>query len=264
MWVFPVEEIWLPADNLKGMEQSFDTQPRFEVNDPSTRIAVQPPRSSRRLRREKSVFREYAETITIALLAAVLIRMFIISAYHVSSGSMEDTLREGDYIFVYKLAYQSSSPKAGDVIVFQNPVEPTKDYIKRVVAVGGQTVEIVDKVVLVNGAVAPIPGESKNTDQRVMAAELSPRDNFGPFTVPQGQYFVMGDNRDDSQDSRFWGCVDKSYIKGKAIFVYFSYEPDPTAPQWKSPYVLESFQILWHNLFSFSRRVRFDRMGQTL
>jgi signal peptidase I len=92
---------------------------------------------------------------------------------------------------------------------------------------------------------------------------LSRRDNFGPVTVPENQYFVMGDNRDDSQDSRFWGYVDKNLIKGKAIFVYFSYEPDPQAPEWKAPYILEFFEILFYNLVHFPERIRLDRIGSS-
>jgi len=246
-------------DQLYGFQNDLDVK-----QDPLKRQEVLPPKKSKKKKRPKSVVREYAETILIALLAALLLRVFVISAYHVSSGSMEDTLIEGDYIFVNKLAYKFSPPKLGDVIVFENPVDPQKDYIKRIVAAGGQTVEVADKILLVDGQIAPIPAGSKHIDSRILAAEVSNRDNFGPFTVPDGQYFVMGDNRDDSQDSRFWGCVDKKYIKGRAIFVYFSYEPDPTSPKWEAPYILEAFQILFHNIGTFSTRTRFERIGATL
>ena len=111
---------------------------------------------------------------------------------------------------------------------------------------------------------APIPTDVKYIDPLIEQGALSPRDNFGPMVVPQGHYFVMGDNRDDSQDSRFWGSIDKSYIKGKAIFVYFSYEPDPNSPEWKAPYVLETFEVLWYNLTTFANRLRIERIGQAL
>jgi signal peptidase I len=187
-----------------------------------------------------------------------------VSAYRVSSGSMEDALIEGDYIFVNKLAYKFSEPIAGDVIVFENPYDAERDYIKRIVAIGGQSVEIVDKVLYVDGEVAPIPAQSKHSDYKILPAVLSNRDNFGPMLVPAGQYFLMGDNRDDSQDSRFWGCIDKRFIKGKAIFVYFSYEPDPNAPEWKAPYIFEFFEIVFHNLFSFPSRFRVERVGSSI
>jgi signal peptidase I len=244
------------------MDQQLGTQTGYDPIRPPEWSAFA-ERTGRQPKKEKSLLREYAETITIALLAAVLLRLFVVSAYHVSSGSMEDTLLAGDYIFVSKLAYEYSPPKIGDVIVFSNPYDPGNDYIKRIVAVGGQTVEVVDKVLVVDGQISPIPEGSKNIDSRIIPAELTPRDNFGPITVPKGQYFVMGDNRDDSQDSRFWGCLDKSNIKGKALFIYFSYVPDPKAPQWKPPFILEFFQILFHNIGTFSSRARLERIGHS-
>jgi len=215
----------------------------------------------KKAKKEKSLIREYIETIVIALLVAVLLRVFVVSAYRVSSGSMEDGLLEGDYIFVNKLAYKMSPPKIGDVVVFENPFDPTRDYIKRIAAVEGQSVEIIDKVLYVDGLIADIPIGLKHVDFKILPEVLSVRDNFGPVMVPEGQYFVMGDNRDDSQDSRFWGCVDKKFMKGKAIFVYFSYEPDPEAPEWKAPYILEFFEIAFFNLVHFPTRLRIDRIG---
>ena len=155
---------------------------------------------------------------------------------------MEDTLLEGDYIFVNKLAYQfGTDPQPGDIIVFKYPNNPEKDYIKRIIAGPGDVVQIADKIVYVNNEVAPIPAHSKNIDQRIIPGDLSFRDNFAPLVVPPGEYFVMGDNRDDSRDSRFWGCVPVENIKGKAVFVYFSWTPDPDAPGWKFPYIINPF-----------------------
>ena len=223
--------------------------------------AVRPPRPDNRAIKGKALWREYLETIIIALLAAVILRIFVVSAYHVSSGSMENSLMPGDYIFVNKLAYEFSPPKIGDIIVFENPFDPGEDYIKRIVAVGGQTVEIYDKTVYVDGQVAKIPMNAKFIDQNILHGSLSPRDNFGPIVIPEDQYFVMGDNRDDSQDSRFWGPLDKKYIKGKAVFIYFSYAIDPKSPEWKAPYVVEFFELLWHNLTTFPSRIRPGRIG---
>jgi signal peptidase I len=242
------------------METPFGMQD-YGVGEAPRRQDINPPISRKKIKKEKSLVREYVETIVIALLVAVLLRVFVVSAYRVSSGSMEDSLIEGDYIFVNKLAYKMSPPKIGDVVVFENPFDPTRDYIKRMVAVEGQTVEIFDKVLYVDGLVAEIPAGSKHIDFKILPEVLSNRDNFGPMMVPEGQYFVMGDNRDDSQDSRFWGCVDKRHIKGKVIFVYFSYEPDPKSPEWNSPYILEFFEITFYNLFHFPSRLRLDRIG---
>lgn len=243
------------------MPPGFGVEPR---EDPYKRQQVIAPKSDQKIVSHKSIWRAYAETIAIALLVALVLRVFVVSAYHVSSGSMEDTLLVGDYIFVNKLAYEFSPPKLGDIVVFKNSYDPTKDYIKRLIAAEGQTVEIYDKVVYVDGYVAPIPENSKHTDEAILQGILSPRDNLGPITVPEGQYFVLGDHRDDSQDSRFWGCIDKSSIKGKALFIYFSYAPDPESPEWEAPYIMEFFQILGHNLVNFPNRTRIERIGSSL
>jgi len=258
--LFGVVNVGAVLADTDRMEQPFETQ-QYGVGETLQRQEVKPVGRGRKVKREKSLLREYAETIIIALLLAAVLRIFVVSAYRVSSGSMEDALIEGDYIFVNKLAYEFSPPKIGDVIVFENPFDAKRDYIKRIVAAEGQTVEIVDKVLYVDGQVAQIPTMSKHSDSKTLPGILSPRDNFEPLQVPTGQYFVMGDNRDDSQDSRFWGCVDKSYIKGKALFVYFSYEPDPDAPQWKAPYILEFFEILVNTVVTFPSRFRVERVG---
>lgn len=243
------------------MPPGFGSEVREE---PIYRQQVMAPKSDIKIKPQKPIWRAYVETIAIALLAALILRVFVVSAYHVSSGSMEETLLEGDYIFVNKLAYEFSPPKLGDIVVFQNPYDPTMDYIKRLVAAEGQTVEIYDKILYVDGYVAPIPEDMIHSDEVILQGVLSPRDNFGPITVPEGQYFVLGDNRDDSQDSRFWGCVDRSLIKGKAVFVYFSYATDPESPEWEAPYVLEFFEILGYNLMTFPDRLRIERIGSVL
>ena len=125
-------------------------------------------------------------------------------------------------------------PKRGDIIVFKFPEDPSKDFIKRVVAVGGDTVEIRNKKVYVNG-VKQNDDFTIHVDKRVFPREFQPRDNFGPVTVPAHKLFVMGDNRDESNDSRYWGFVDVSAVKGKAILIYWS---------WDS----QNFRIRWHRL----------------
>jgi len=225
-------------------------------------------RKARELRRQKPrkpLWREYAETALIALVAAILLRIFVVSAYRVSSSSMENSLFEGDYIFVNKLAYQyGGDPQAGDIVVFKYPNNPTKDFIKRVTALPGQTVEIIDKVVYVQDQIAAIPLDSKHIDGRIIPADLSFRDNFGPFVVPEGQYFVLGDNRDDSRDSRFWGCVPTENFRGKAVFVYWSWTPDPEAPGWGFPYVIDAVQWLGWGIVNFPSHIRWDRLGMSL
>jgi len=213
----------------------------------------------------KPLWREYLETAIIALVAALLLRIFVVSAYRVSSASMEDSLFEGDYIFVNKLAYDyGTDPKVSDIIVFKYPNNPQKDYIKRIMAGPGQIVQLADKVLFIDGEVAPIPMNTKNIDARIIPADLSFRDNFGPFTVPPGEYFVMGDNRDDSRDSRFWGTVPVENIKGKAVFIYWSWEPDPDAPGWGFPYIHNVFQWFFHGIYNFPTHVRWTRLGTAL
>ena len=195
-------------------------------------------------KRGKSVVREYLEAIGIALIAALFIRTFIVQAFKIPSGSMLPTLQIGDHILVNKLAYgiripflerytlRFGKPKGGDVVVFVYPVDRTKDFIKRVIAVEGDQVEIRDKQVYVNGE--PV----KDThaffeDGLVIHGGIRLRDNYGPRTVPEGHIFVMGDNRDRSYDSRFWGFVNFKDIKGKAFVVYWSWDGKDRWVRWE-------------------------------
>ncbi|MCX6826545.1 MAG: signal peptidase I [candidate division Zixibacteria bacterium] len=226
-------------------------------------VKEQAPSPIRR-REPKPVWREYAEVIIISLLSAIFLRLFVVSAYRVDSGSMEDTLFEGDYIFVNKLAYKFSEPKAGDIAVFVSPLNPTKDYVKRIIALPGQTVEVIDKIIYVDDQLAPIISEVKNSDPKILPGQLSLRDNFGPLQVPRDQYFVLGDNRDNSQDSRFWGFVPKESLEGRAIFVYWSWTPDKTAPKWEFPYIISAVRLPFYFLFNFPSHTRWDRLFTAL
>lgn len=240
--VTPRLKIWGDRSITKiRMEQDFLLQEHNQIE------SQKQARQFLNRKETKPVWREYFETAIIAVVAAVLLRIFVVSAYRVNSASMEDALFTGDYIFVNKLAYEyGKTPQIGDVIVFKYPNNPEKDYIKRIVAFPGQTVQVADKIVYVDGRVASLPATAKNTDKKVLAGDLSFRDNFGPYLVPQGQYFVMGDNRDDSQDSRFWGSVPAENIKGKAVFIYWSWDPDPNPPGWSFPYVHHVVQWVGH------------------
>lgn len=183
----------------------------------------------------KSTLREYTEAIIIALALAFFIRTFVIQAFKIPSGSMLPTLLIGDHLLVNKFIYgvkvpfsgtvliPVSKPERNDVIVFRYPQDPKLDYIKRVIGIGGDTIESRDKVLYVNGE----PFADKYgviMDKTVMDRASSPRDNFGPIQVPEGKVFVMGDNRDNSFDSRFWGFVDQKAILGKALIIYWSWD----------------------------------------
>ncbi|WP_448872846.1 signal peptidase I [Desulfobulbus propionicus] len=184
---------------------------------------------------KKSVIRENIEAILIAVLLALFIRTFIIQAFKIPSGSMLPTLQIGDHILVSKFIYgvkmpftgstliPISAPKANDIVVFQYPKDPSLDYIKRVIAVAGDTVEIRDKKVFINGKLF----EDRHgvfLDPLVHSAIMDPRDNFGPVTIPAGKIFTMGDNRDNSYDGRFWGFVDLKAVRGKAWIIYWSWD----------------------------------------
>ncbi|RKX25985.1 MAG: signal peptidase I [Candidatus Zixiibacteriota bacterium] len=237
----------------------------FLIQDIKKAEAGKQARKVLRQKPTKPVWREYVETAAIALIAAVLLRIFVVSAYRVNSSSMEDTLYEGDYIFVNKLAYEyGSGVKNGDIVVFKYPNNPKKDFIKRIVALPGQKVQIADKILYVNDQVAQIPVHSKHIDKRIIPGDLSYRDNFGPYQVPEGELFVMGDNRDDSRDSRFWGCVPEENLRGKAVFVYWSWMPSPDAPNWEFPYVVNVVQWIGYGLFNFPSHIRWDRLGMSI
>jgi signal peptidase I len=192
----------------------------------------------------KSTFREYAEAIGMALLLALFIRTFIVQAFKIPSGSMIPTLLIGDHILVNKLSYgvripfweeylvKFQNPQRGDVIVFIYPEDRTKDFIKRVVAVGGDTVEIKQKKIYINGR--PVADPHAYFKDGEFAGEIQPgQNNFGPRTVPDNHLFVMGDNRDSSHDSRFWGFVDLSEVRGKAFLIYWSWDGTDRWVRWE-------------------------------
>ena len=183
----------------------------------------------------KSGLRENIEAIIIAVLLALVIRTFIIQAFKIPSGSMLPTLQIGDHILVSKFIYgvkipltgatliPISDPKPNDIVVFQFPKNPELDYIKRVIAIAGDIVEIRDKKISINGKPF-IDTHGVYKDPLILPAAAAPRDNFGPVTVPAGKIFVMGDNRDNSFDGRFWGFVDLKAVRGKAWAIYWSWD----------------------------------------
>ena len=171
---------------------------------------------------KKSAFRDTIDSIVVAFVIAMIIRALFIQAFKIPSGSMLDTLQIGDHILVNKLSYLFSDPEHDDIIVFEYSLEPDKDYIKRVIGVPGDKIRIEDKVVYRNG-VKLEPDYTRFEYSSSLPASISPRDNIEEFTVPEGAFFVMGDNRDASFDGRFWGLVDKDSIVGRAFIIYWSW-----------------------------------------
>jgi signal peptidase I len=194
---------------------------------------------------EKSPVREYFESIVIAVILALFVRTFVVQAFKIPSGSMEDNLLIGDHLLVNKFIFGGAPTAAeravlpirdinrGDVIVFKFPKEPDRDFIKRVIGLPGETVELRRKAVYVNGQPideAPYHLKLKYPAPPEGAPQQNMVDSFGPVTVPPGHLFVMGDNRDDSLDSRYWNFLPINYVKGRAMTIYFSYDPDATGP----------------------------------
>ncbi len=177
----------------------------------------------------KEVFLDYAKSIVIALIIALVVRTFIVQAFRIPSGSMIPTLLVGDHILVNKFIYHFKDPQHGDVVVFKFPLDPKKDYIKRIIGTPGDRIEIRDKVVYRNGKPLKEP-YAIHEDNRTLPAAFQPRDNFGPVVVPPNSYFMMGDNRDSSYDSRFWGFVRRKALIGKAFIIYFSWNPHGKNP----------------------------------
>lgn len=192
----------------------------------------------------KSKIREFIEGILAAVLIALLITTFVVKMYKIPSRSMVPTLLVGDQLVVNKFIYgikipyfrntilPITDPKREDIIVFIYPKDRSIDFIKRVIGIGGDSIEIQDKKIFINGKLFT-DDTSIYTDKMIYSGSAQPRDNFGPVTVPKGSLFVMGDNRDESMDSRFWGFVDLKDVQGKAFIIYWSWNPDEREIRWQ-------------------------------
>jgi len=191
----------------------------------------------------KSTAREYFESIVIAVILALFIRTFVVQAFKIPTGSMENNLLIGDHLLVNKFVFGPSATrlerailpmgtiKRGDVIVFKYPENPEVDYIKRVIGLPGETLELKAKKIYINGVPLDEPyvhflePPNAETDLHEVTS-IDVRERYGPVTVPPNQYLVMGDNRVNSQESRYWGVLQRDYIKGKALLIYWSYEAE--------------------------------------
>jgi signal peptidase I len=224
---------------------------------------------------KKSTVREYFESIVIAVILALFVRTFVVQAFKIPTGSMENNLLIGDHLLVNKFALAPVSSgfersllpigtiKRGDVLVFKYPVEPDRDFIKRVIGLPGETLELKEKKIYINGKPLEEPyvhfleEPHRNTEfSEVTSSDV--RENYGPVTVPPNQYFMMGDNRDNSADSRYWGFMPRDYVKGKALLIYWSYESE------REDYEDESAGATIKSLVSifahFFTKTRWDRM----
>ena len=225
----------------------------------------------------KSRLRQNVESLALAILVALLIRSSVVEAFWVPSGSMLPTIQIGDHLFVNKLAYglhvdvpfttrtyvlkRWRPLQRGDIVVFVSPVDRNVDLIKRIVAVAGDTVEVRDKVLYINGQAQDEPYVVFKGDQAGRKRGL-PGDSFGPRVVPAGTIFCMGDNRDNSLDSRFWGPVPLTYVKGRAVLIYWSYEAKRDDWEWRG--VLYRMKQLAEVFVNFFTKTRWSRSFQLI
>ena len=200
---------------------------------------------------QKSTLREYFESILVAVVLALFVRTFVFQAFKIPTGSMKPNLLVGDHLIVNKFIFAPAvfglervllpmrPIERGDIIVFKFPEEPERDFIKRVIGLPGDTLELRNQTVLINGQALTEPYAHylfPPAAEGQMEGDL--RRKYGPVTVPAGHFFMMGDNRDDSQDSRFWGFLPETYVKGRALFIYWSFDtpedgsPGGFAPRW--------------------------------
>ncbi|MEW6338409.1 MAG: signal peptidase I [Acidobacteriota bacterium] len=220
-------------------------------------------------------FREYYEAILVAVIFTLFARTFVAQAFKIPTGSMEDNLLIGDHLFVNKFVYAPhwDTPlhdllpyrdiRRGDVVVFKYPQDPGRDFIKRAVAIGGDEVVIRDKRVTINGTTEDNPraifrDPQIYPDTPLMPESMRRRDQFGPYQVPDSSVLCMGDNRDNSYDSRFWGAVPRGYFKGRALFIYWSYEAAPNSHEWRGWF--DRVKQLGSVAVNFFTKTRWGRM----
>ena len=224
---------------------------------------------------KKSTVREYFESIVIAVILALFVRTFVLQAFKIPTGSMENNLLIGDHLLVNKFMFAPTDSaierallpigtiRRGDILVFKYPVEPDRDFIKRVIGLPGETLEMKEKKVYINGTPLDEPyvhflEEPHHSAELSEVTSSDVRENYGPVTVPPNQYFMMGDNRDNSADSRYWGFMPRDYVKGKALLIYWSYEAE------REDYEDESTGATIKGLGSvfmhFFTKTRWDRM----
>ena len=217
---------------------------------------------------KKSMFREYFESMVVAVILALFVRTWAVQAFKIPTGSMEQNLLIGDHLLVNKFVYAPTSSaierlllpvddiERGDVLVFKYPQDPERDFIKRVIGLPGETIELRQSRVFIDGNQIPEP----YLDLMRPGGRLPPdiRGVFGPVVVPEGHLFMMGDNRGDSQDSRYWGSLPVSYVKGRAFMLYWSYEAD--SEFYADVGVGATLRRLFSAVAHFFTRTRWDRL----
>jgi signal peptidase I len=223
---------------------------------------------------KKSTLREYFESVVIAVILALFVRTFVVQAFKIPTGSMENNLLIGDHLLVNKFVYGPAPTgiertilpigtiKRGEVLVFKYPEQPDRDFIKRVIGLPGETLEVRQKKVYINGKPLDEPYTHFLTAPSSSAfheeTSFDVRESYGPVTIPPDHYFMMGDNRDNSQDSRYWGFLPRENIKGRALLIYWSYEAE--REEYEEAGAGETVKGLFSVFTHFFTRTRWDRM----
>jgi len=222
----------------------------------------------------RSVLREYFEALVVAGLFLGFTNTFAVKTFYIPSGSMEDTLLIGDHLFVNRFIYgptPSGIGKAllptreirrGDIVIFRSPETPRLDLVKRCVGIAGDRIEVIDKELYINRKKVDDDSYTSHRDasllpRRDVFGRSYPRDNFGPLTVPEENYFCMGDNRDHSHDSRFWGTLPARYVKGRAFLIYWSYGGETSDGNWHG--WGHRLRQLGNTLIGFATKSRWSR-----
>ncbi|HDG68063.1 MAG TPA: signal peptidase I [candidate division Zixibacteria bacterium] len=208
------------------------------------------------------IVREWIRIVVLAIFLALVVRAFVVQGYKIENASMEDTLLPGDYILAEKVTCRHRLPHRGEIVVFRYPLNPDKIFVKRCIALPGDTVVIRNKVVYINGRAIPDYPGVKFVDSELLSGLYSARDNFGPVVVPRKSIFVLGDNRDVANDSRFWGPLPAKNIEGRPLFIYFSIEPPDWSPRW--PFPLSLVERLLYYIFGTPMRIRWGRIGRAV
>jgi len=228
---------------------------------------------------------DYTKSLGVALIMALMIKTSVVEAYKIPSSSMEETLLVGDFLLANKFVYGMrlpipfvdiklpalADPVPGDIVIFKYPGDLSQNYIKRCIAVEGQKVKIVNKQVYVDDKPVPLPLHGQFVDNRIFPYYEGKgfwgqgiRDNMPETEVPPGQMFMMGDNRDNSSDSRFWGFLDRKLVVGKAMIIHWSWASDPQAPAVRANEPFSYIKSLAYNVYHFPDRVRWGRLGNLI
>ena len=210
----------------------------------------------------EEIIREWIRIVILAIFLALVLRAFVFQAYKIENRSMEDNLLPGDYIVGEKITYKKRLPRRGEVVIFRYPLNPDKVFVKRCIGLPGDTVVIRNKAVYINGHLLPDYPGVKFVDPELLSGLYSPRDNFGPVIVPNGTIFVLGDNRDVANDSRYWGPLPVKNIEARPLFVYFSIEPAQFSPRW--PFPLSLVERILYYIFGTPMRIRWGRIGMAV